>query len=71
MGLLLGVFEKEYKAMMGQFNYLIFFYKMTFAFDLVSLGKNVPYKALGFPSTYDLLLSVPEAVRINRTSLEI
>jgi len=45
MGLLLGVFEKEYKAMMG---------------------KNVPYKALGFPSTYELLLSVPEAVEIQQ-----
>jgi len=45
MGLLLGVFEKEYKAMMG---------------------KNVPYKALGFPSTYELLRSVPEAVEIQQ-----
>ena len=26
-------------------------------------GKNVPYKALGFPSTYEFLLSVPEAVK--------
>ena len=26
-------------------------------------GKNVPFKALGFPSTYEFLLSVPEAVK--------
>ena len=37
-------------------------------FNLVSPGKNVPYKALGFPSTYELLKSVPEAVRIKLTS---
>ena len=66
MGLLLGVFEKEYRAMMGQFLKLL----RKLALTLVSAGKNVPYKALGFPSTYDLLLSVPEAVRTNLTYIK-
>ena len=65
MGLLLGVFGKEYKAMMGQFFHFIRNYQRILALKLVFTGKNVPYKALGFPSTYELLLSVPEAVRIN------
>ena len=61
MGLLLDVFEKEYKAMMGKFFFLKNCQKLTF---WLHTGKNVPFKAFGFTSTYDFLQSLPEAVRI-------